>query len=178
MQNLLTKTRWLNVDRFRLACRPHGYRPGVILTRTSLTQELRAVLDDRLRVRVIGQHRAFLPDPLFPSQRQAALLRETLLCDEDAPWVFAQSQLFYNALHGRWGRLKRWRSGPLGDFLFGRGNATRADTRFSLAEQHTELGRYIEQRTGISRLVYPIRSSLFCLHGRYLVVTEVFLHSW
>lgn len=104
-----------------------------------------------------------------------AMLREVFLYCGDTPVVFAHSVLPFNSLRGAWSNLGKLGNRPLGAALFANPCVRRAPLQYKrLGSRH-----FLYQRACM-RLERPpphlwARRSLFALHGRRILVIEVFL---
>ena len=107
--------------------------------------------------------------------RQLAWSREVFLCADKQPVVFAHSACAATALRGAWQGLRNLGNKPLGALLFSHPMVSRLPLHYNALHPHHPLYR---RAAGI--LSYPpgrlwARRSLFYLHNKPLLVTEVFL---
>ena len=147
----------------------------------SLTRRIIQNCQHGFRVEVLSQkwQRPLLNEALrlgvAPEQR--ALLREVLLYCGDTPWVFARSVLPRKTLTGPRQVLAKLGSRPLGEILFSDpaivrdelevARISRDQRMFACATQHLQ---------SMPEYVWG-RRSVFYLHGKPLLVNEVFLPS-
>lgn len=158
------RSRWRRVrhfDRRAPGCAVRGW----LLDEGSLTARLIEASDDRFSVRVLRQCWARpLPGEravLGMSLHEVALVREVLLECAGEPWVFARSILPARSLSGRLRHLRRFGARSLGALLFAQRGLRREP--FEVALLH-EQGQALWARR-----------SVFHLHGKALLVQEVFL---
>jgi chorismate--pyruvate lyase len=160
------------------AALPKPLKPWLLDT-GSLTQRLITSCDGAFCVRVLNQHWA--RPHINESQRlrmpanEYALIREVhLLCDGE-PWVFARTVIPPHTLRGPLRRLARLQNKSLGAVLF----ANKAIVRTGLEIAHIDKDRQIYKlATGhLPQTTQPIwgRRSVFSLHRRSLLVSEIFL---
>jgi chorismate--pyruvate lyase len=107
---------------------------------------------------------------------QLAYIREVVLHCDGQPVVFAHSVVAVNSLRGPWAAVTRLGNRPLGEALFSNPRVARGclqyrriSVRHSLARQAGRAGIPISGQSLLAR------RSLFTLHGKPLMVTEVFL---
>lgn len=164
--------RWSNAHH-RLAPKPLSdwlTLPG------SLTRALKRLSDGEFRVDLLEQ-RWTHPQPseshaLGIPRRHLCLIREVVLYGCDQPWIFARSVLPARTLEGPLHRLRRLDDRPLGEILF-------ADPR--IRRGVLEAALLIPDEHGLSHLSRLTdrsvwgRRSVFSLHQRRLLVTEIFL---
>lgn len=155
-----------------------GYRPW-LLDRGSLTRRIQARCP-AFSVRAVRQRRGRAnPDEAALAglrPRIPALLREVYLYCGETPVVFAHSVLPRHSLRGAWASLTRLGSKPLGAALFANSCVRRAPLQYRKLNRHHALYR---RACRILPEQPPhhlwARRSLFRLHGRPILVTEVFL---
>lgn len=162
---------WRRLDRARL---PQPVRSW-LLDEGSLTERLIRASGNRFRVRVRAQG---WERPL-PSERRAlalpdaqrALVREVVLECGGEPWVFARSIVPAATLTGRLRHLRRFGARSLGALLFATPGIERAPFEVTqLPAGH----RLLPRELAVDRPVWG-RRSVFRLHGRPLLVQEIFL---
>ena len=107
--------------------------------------------------------------------RARALLREVYLYCGETPVVYAFSVLPLASLHGAWQGLGRLGNKPLGDTLFGDPRVRRAPLRFKKLNRRHELHRRASRLLPLAPAHLWARRSMFLLHRRPILVTEVFL---
>ncbi len=167
---------WRSYRRPPARLSPGHWRPW-LLDRGSLTQRLVALSGGQFRVQVLAQ-RIAVPRlserrALGLPPRQLALIREVVLRGRDQPWVFARSVLPLASLTGS---LRRWRkldARPLGARLFSypqlrRGALETANLRAAALPLHPDTSLPPETKLWGRR-------SLFFVHGKPLLVCEIFL---
>lgn len=150
---------------------------GWLLDPGSLTRRLQCACRGRFSVRVLAQGRG-RPHwgemrALGLRDRGRAVIREVLLCCDGEPWVYARSVIPATTLRGRERRLDHLGNRSLGPWLFAQPSLRR--TLFELVRIRPGDGGY-RAATG-SDSGPPIwgRRSVFSVHGRPLLVSEVFL---
>jgi chorismate--pyruvate lyase len=111
------------------------------------------------------------------SRQQRAYVRDvTLLCDNQVV-VFAHSVLPRTSLRGAWNGISRLGSRPLGEALFNNPRIRRQALAYcKLTARHPLFRRINDHQPQHTRHLWA-RRSVFCLAGRPLLVTEVFLPS-
>lgn len=114
--------------------------------------------------------------PLLDARREeSVLVREVFLYCGERPAVFARSVLMPTGLRGPWHALDDLGSRPLGAALFADPRVKRMPLRFRKINPHHPL----YHRATVPLSTRPphlwARRSVFCLGGRPLLVTEVFL---
>ncbi len=158
----------------------HGQRPGARLAawladEASLTAKLMALSQGRFRVQLLrqGLARPRLDERKLPGLgSQPALVREVVLYGGDEPWVFARSLLPLSSLTGSLRRLRHQGTRPLGAFLFSQPHLRRGPIAVcALNRHHAYLPDDLLPRDGNAWG----RRSVFYLHNRPLLVSEVFL---
>lgn len=160
--------------RVPVAC--FGYRSW-LTSRMSLTQRLRERCE-HFSVREVKQ-RLVLPrlDEATAAKiapHRTALIREVFLyCGEQAV-VYARSILPRESLVGAWARLGRLGTRPLGHALFSDPRVQRQPFRFRKFRSGDVIHRAATRGKNIRRELWG-RYSVFHLHGRPIMVTEVFL---
>lgn len=161
--------------------RQHGARElpqslrAWLLDQGSLTERLERESSNRLRVRLLGQgwrrplpteHRA-----LGLEGMRRALVREVLLECAGEPWVFARSVIPAATLGGEWCHLRRFGERSLGALLFSTQGVQRGEFEVARLAPGDPL---LAACAGVTSTAWA-RRSLFRLHGRPLLVQEVFL---
>lgn len=141
----------------------------------SLTARLIAQSGGQFKVRVVRQ---IIAVPLL-NERQVlgmkrpalALIREVMLCGKDQPWVFARSILPLSSLTGSLRHLRKQGSRPLGAFLFSQPQLTRSAIAVArISRDHA----YVPAELVGNQPLWG-RRSVFYLHRKPLLVSEVFL---
>ena len=151
---------------------------GWLSDRGSLTRRLKARYPD-FGVTLVGC--GFTPPypdealALRLSPHNRAYVRDVLLVGGGQARVFAHSVLPRSSLRGGWCGITRLGTRPLGETLF----TDRRIRRLALAARRVDarhpLYRAARRNTGVSVRDLWARRSVFCLDGRPLLVTEVFL---
>jgi chorismate--pyruvate lyase len=146
----------------------------------SLTRRLRA-RSVEFRVRPVATGLA-CPNPdeltVLGLQRGArAYVREVQLICDGVPVVFAHSVLPIASLRGGWNGVTRLGTRPLGDALFNNPRIRRRPLEYRCLQSDHPLFRSLREGVTIDGSRMWARRSLFCLMGRPLLVTEVFLPS-
>jgi chorismate--pyruvate lyase len=161
----------------RLAETAGGYRPW-LLDRASLTQRIQS----RCRafsVRHVSQRRGKVAStedaPVGMRRGARALLRDVYLYCGETPVVFAHSVMPEKSLRGSWQALGRLGDKPLGAELFSNPRVRRTPLRFKKLHRHHELYRAASRMLPDPPAHLWARRSLFFLHRRPILVTEVFL---
>ena len=103
------------------------------------------------------------------------MLREVFLYCGDTPVVFAHSVLPYTSLRGAWTKLGKLGNRPLGAALFANPCVRRAPLAYKRLSPRHSLYQRACARLGQRPPYLWARRSLFALHGRRILVTEVFL---
>ncbi|MEW5942241.1 MAG: chorismate lyase [Pseudomonadota bacterium] len=155
----------------------HRYRPW-LLDRGSLTRRIQERCA-AFSVRKVRQRRAranvdeTVLVGLRPTVRTG--VREVYLYCGETPVVFAHSVLPEKSLRGAWGGLGRLGSKPLGAVLFDNPNVRRTPLQFRKVNPHHNLYRRACRELSSPPSTLWARRSVFSLHGRPILVTEVFL---
>lgn len=111
------------------------------------------------------------------SSRQLAYVRDvTLQCDGQVV-VFAHSVMTRKSVRGTWHGITRLGSRPLGEALFSNPRIRRQALAFRKLTPRHPLFRRINRHLPQTERCLWARRSVFCLAGRPLLVTEVFLPS-
>lgn len=141
----------------------------------SLTARLIAQSEGQFKVQVLRQ---IIAVPLL-NERQVldmkrpalALIREVILYGKDQPWVFARSILPLSSLTGSLRHLRKQGSRPLGAFLFSQPQLTRSAIAVArISRDHA----YVPAELAGNQPLWG-RRSVFYLHRKPLLVSEVFL---
>ena len=104
-----------------------------------------------------------------------AIQREVFLYCGDIPVVFAHSILPLASLRGPWQTLVRLGAKPLGAALFSNPLVTRTALRFKKLNRHHALYRLASGPFANPPYCLWARRSVFSLHNKSILVTEVFL---
>jgi chorismate--pyruvate lyase len=110
---------------------------------------------------------------LWPGEQ--ALLREVYLYCGERPLVFAHSVVSRTGLRGAWQSLGRLGNRPLGAALFANPRVRRMPLQFRKLDPQHELFRRAARVLAERPRRLWARRSVFCLRGKSLLVTEVFL---
>jgi chorismate--pyruvate lyase len=111
------------------------------------------------------------------SGRQLAYVRDVTLRCDDQVVVFAHSVLTCKSLRGTWNGITHLGSRPLGEALFNNPLIRRQALAYrKLTPRHPLFRRINHHLPQTARCLWA-RRSVFCLAGRPLLVTEVFLPS-
>lgn len=150
-----------------------------LLDQASLTKRLQTACAGRFRVRVLSQGwarpmlneaRALRLDP-----RKYAMVRQVeLLCD-DTPWVYARTIIPRKTLSGRLRRLTHLQSQSLGAVLFASPTMRRGEVEIANILANSKLHDLIERRGGHLPSSVWARRSVFHVHNKPLLVSEIFL---
>jgi len=150
----------------------------VLSDRGSLTRRLKALHAD---FRVVPVARGLAP-PFLDEARALhlhshtlAYVRDVLLIGNGHVRVFAHSVLPRSSLRGDWNGITRLGTKPLGEALFTNPRIRRRDLTIRRLDARHPLYRAAQRHTGIAVRHLWARRSVFCLGGRPLLVTEVFL---
>jgi chorismate--pyruvate lyase len=168
-------SRWRPRRHLDAQCRPPRALHTWLDDKGSLTARLIAQSGGQFHVEIVQQYIA-LPardeqQILHLSRPSLALIREVILCGRNQPWVFARSVLPLSSLTGELRHLRKQHNRPLGAFLFSQPQLIRspiAVTAFNVDDTYVPAA--LAQQ-------YPLwgRRSAFSLHGKRLLVSEVFL---
>lgn len=151
---------------------------GWLLDRGSLTRRIQYRCE-KFRVRPVRQRLARPHSDergvLGLHEGGWALIREVFLYCGDNPVVFAHSVLAMEHLRGEWRALSKLGDKPLGAALFANPMIRRAPLQFRRLDPHHALYRSACQAAPMPPGHLWARRSLFILHGKPMLVTEVFL---
>ena len=174
------------------ASRHHNLRHGWLAHAFRAPRALRNTLSDRgsLTQRLKSQYADFSVIPIarglappFLDEARAlhlhshtlAYVRDVLLIGGGHVRVFAHSVLPRSSLRGDWNGITRLGTKPLGEALFTNPRIRRRDLTIRRLDVRHPLYRAAQRHTGITVRHLWARRSVFCLGGRPLLVTEVFL---
>lgn len=114
---------------------PEPWATAWLQDQGSLTQRIQQVCTHHFNVKVLIHQFTLAPqsalDALHLNAGDRVLHREVLLCDGDAPLVFACSLLPEKALQGRFATLRDMGSQPLGHWIFKQPALQRAAMQFT-----------------------------------------------
>ena len=151
---------------------------GALTDRGSLTRRLQARHPD---FRVFPVARGLRP-PFLDEARALGLrtkthayVRDVLLMGSGHAQVFAHSVLPRPSLRGGWNGISRLGTRPLGEALFTDPRIRRLGLSIRRLDARHPLYRAAQRHTGLKVRYLWARRSVFCLGGRPLLVTEVFL---
>lgn len=158
----------------------HQQRPAAILQdwledSGSLTARLIAFSEGQFEVKVLRQEIG-IPSlnerKVLAMRRPArALIREVVLCGKGEPWVFARSILPLSSLTGPLRHLRQQDNRPLGAFLFSQPHLLRSAIAVAhISRDHAYVPAELMGKTHLWG-----RRSVFYLHAKPLLVSEVFL---
>jgi chorismate--pyruvate lyase len=166
------------------------WAPGAVLLRTApdsvrpwLTEE--GLLTDRIAaaagapatLRLLDERLGFLSreqQDLLAAPAAGCFLREVVLCAHGAPWVFAQTLVPDHTLESHpW--LAELGEASLGTTLAAVRDLVRGPFEFAPLPAAHPLGRRALELAGEAADSVWARRSWFALHGRRLLVQEVFL---
>lgn len=151
---------------------------GWLSDRGSLTRRLKARHAD-FHVRPVARG---LASP-FRDEAQAlhlapeilAYVRDVLLLGDGQVRVYAHSVLPRLGLRGAWNGITRLGSRPLGEALFSDPRIRRLGLTMRRLDARHPLFRAAQRQAPFAERHLWARRSIFCLNGRPLLVTEVFL---
>ena len=145
----------------------------------SLTRRLRERCAERFAVRRLSEG---WQRPLRDEERQLRLrhgrlawVREVALCCDGQPLILARSVIPASSLRGRNGALRLLGNRPLGELLFSGAGTRRAPLRLARLRRHDALAVRLGRHAGRDMQGYWARQARHLLHGKPLLVTEVFL---
>lgn len=150
-----------------------------LLDPASLTRRLQRACDGRFSVEVIRQcwdkplHNEARAMGLLASRR--ALIREVYLHCDGKPWVFARTVIPHTTLTGRERRLMHLGDKPLGAVLFAEPRMQRGEVELACIHPGQRLFRAATQRQEQKPAGIWGRRSVFRLHDKPLLVSEIFL---
>jgi chorismate--pyruvate lyase len=151
---------------------------GWLSDRGSLTRRLKARHADFSVSLVACGYAPPFPDEartLRLSPRSHAYVRDVLLQGGGHVRVFAHSVLPRTSLRGGWCGITRLGTKPLGEALFTDPRIRRLGLTMRRLDARHPLFRAARRHAGFTGPQLWARRSMFCLNGRPLLVTEVFL---
>jgi len=151
---------------------------GWLADRGSLTRRLKARhVDFRVNPVARGFASPFLDEAqvLHLRPKIQAYVRNVVLIGGSHPRVFAHSVLPRTSLRGGWCGITRLGTKPLGEALFTDPRIRRLGLTMRRLDARHPLYRAARDHTGFTARHVWARRSVFCLNGRSLLVTEVFL---
>jgi chorismate--pyruvate lyase len=152
---------------------------GWLLDPGSLTRRVLAVCPGRFRVAVLyqGWRAPLLNEARFLGIDPGgyAFVREVYLQCDDQPWVYARTIIPRSTLTGRERRLAHLSARPLGEVLFADPSMARGDVEVARLRPEDGLYRIATARCTRRPPALWGRRSLFTLHGKPLLVNEIFL---
>lgn len=170
-----THRRWRPRRQLAPKCRPPVVLHSWLDDSSSLTARLSKLSQGQFRVEIVKQYVA-LPSSeeqqtLAMRRPGRALIREVILYGHNQPWIFARSVLPLTSLSGPLRHLRKQRNRPLGAFLFSQPQLVRspiAVAAFNVDDNCLPAAIVRQQRLWGRR-------SIFSLHAKPLLVSEVFL---
>jgi chorismate--pyruvate lyase len=146
--------------------------------RGSLTRRLKARCS-RFEVRPVatGYARAY-PDEhrsLHLRSGSTHYLRDVVLLCNGQDVVYAHSVVPCPGLRGGWNRITRLGTRPLGEALFNDPRVRRKTLSYHKLDARDPLYRAVSRALVVDTRTLWARRSVFCLNGRPLMVSEVFL---
>lgn len=165
---------WRPIDRWQ-QLRPPSILRDWLADAGSLTARLITKSEGRFQVEVLRQviGRPDLNECQVLGVRTAglALIREVILKGNNQPWVFARSVLPLTSLTGELRHLRKQTNRPLGAFLFSQPHLVRSPIAIAaINRDHAYLPVQL-----IGSAILWGRRSIFSLHEKPLLVSEVFL---
>jgi chorismate--pyruvate lyase len=162
---------------------PHAWRAPrdlrcALSDRASLTRRLQAQYADFRVVPVTRALKAPFADEIHTLHVRAktrAYVREVVLVGDGNARIFAHSALARSSLNGGWNGIARLGNRSLGEALFTNPRIQRLGLTFRRLDARHPLYRAARHHTATCARQLWARRSVFCLHGRPLLVTEVFL---
>lgn len=146
---------------------------------SSLTARIQQACKGEFRVEVITQ--SWQRPMLNEEQRlriragRNALVRQVYLYCDDTPWVFARTVIPHGTLYGKESHLAHLHNKPLGAVLFADPTMRRGEVEVA----EIKAGQRLFQTATASMKNKPVsiwgRRSVFYLHGKPLLVNEIFL---
>ena len=166
---------WRPLAQFRRSQRPSAALRDWLEHSGSLTARLIKHSPGEFAVKIVRQEMGI---PTL-NERQAvqmkrpvrALIREVVLCGRGKPWVFARSILPLTSLVGPLRHLRRQDTRPLGAFLFSQPQLVRSAIEVAVI---TPDQAYVPPHLCAGQPLWG-RRSVFYLHAKPLLVSEVFL---
>lgn len=168
------RLRWYPVEHWRRLRPPPELQPW-LTDPGSLTARLIAKSGGEFRVEVVRQviGRPTLDEcrALGVHRSSLALIREVILNGNNQPWVFARSLLPLASLTGALRHLRKQTNRPLGAFLFSQPHLVRSPIAVAaISRDHA----YVPAHLAGTEVLWG-RRSVFSLHAKPLLVSEVFL---
>lgn len=171
----LTNRSWKPLRQLTRPQRPPAKLQDWLTDNGSLTARLISCSQGQFSVKVLRQQ---LGIPSLNERRvlgmgrpRQALIREVILCGKGTPWVFARSILPLSSLTGSLRHLRQQGSRPLGAFLFSQPHLVRS--AIAVARISRDHAYMPAELCGKGHLWG--RRSVFYLHAKPLLVSEVFL---
>lgn len=146
--------------------------------RGSLTRHLKSrCADFRVNPLKTGFARAHIDEHRILHLRAGAVafVRDVLLSCHARNVVFAHSVLPRRNMRGGWSGIDRLGTRPLGEALFNNPRIRRETMHYRQIDVRHALFRAIQKRHALTTNRLWARRSIFRLHARALLVTEVFL---
>lgn len=170
-----TRLLWRPLDKWPRSIRPSQSLQSWLTDPGSLTARLIAKSRGHFQVEVVRQAigRPGLDEckALGISSGSLALIREVVLRGDNQPWVFARSLLPLSSLTGELRHLRKQANRPLGAFLFSQPHLLRSPIAIArISSDHA----YVPAELAGPEVLWG-RRSVFYLHAKPLLVSEVFL---
>ena len=145
----------------------------------SLTARLMAACQGRFRVEVISQgwQRPMLNEEqcLKIRANRHALVRQVYLYCNDTPWVFARTVIPHTTLSGKEKHLAHLQNKPLGAVLFAEPTMRRSEVEVAEIKPGQRLFHTATAKLDADPKSIWGRRSVFYLHDKPLLVSEIFL---
>nr|WP_282571416.1 chorismate lyase [Methylonatrum kenyense] len=152
---------------------------GWVIGTDSLTRRLRARCGERFSVQRLyeGWQKPLHGEARRLRQRPArmAWVREVALCCDGQPLILARSVIPLTSLRGRNGALRLLGNRPLGELLFSGAGTSRSPLRLARLRRNDALAIRLHDHCGRDMGGNWARQAVHLLHGKPLLVTEVFL---
>lgn len=146
---------------------------------TSLTARIIDACSGQFRVEVISQgwQRPMLNEEQCLKIRAGrhALIRQVYLYCNDKPWVFARTVIPHTTLHGKEKHLAHLHNKPLGAVLFAEPTMRRSEVEVAEIRPGQRLFHTATARLNYDPVTIWGRRSVFYLHDKPLLVSEIFL---
>jgi chorismate--pyruvate lyase len=146
---------------------------------SSLTARIINACSGEFRVEVISQgwQRPMLNEEQCLKIRAGrhALIRQVHLYCDDKPWVFARTVIPHTTLRGKELHLAHLQNKPLGAVLFSEPTMRRSEVEVAEIRPGQSLFHTATARLNYDPAAIWGRRSVFYLHGKPLLVSEIFL---
>jgi len=145
----------------------------------SLTARIIAACHGPFRVEVIAQgwQRPMLNEEQCLKIRAGrhALIRQVYLYCNNTPWVFARTVIPHTTLHGKEKHLAHLQNKPLGAVLFAEPTMRRSEVEVAEIKHGQRLFHTATAKLAYNPTAIWGRRSVFYLHDKPLLVSEIFL---